>query len=189
MAALKYYYVLTVRDEVVEADPEWVRTVYTPIACPKCRGIRPENEGAVDLQIMEEPVSPSAPVGYPITLEIFRTDFFAALQPHMPDYFFGSVGVKGKRLPRYVSVFAGGRARVKEWADQHCEYAPCRVCGRVYQYLVAGRKWFNRGEIGDRLVFSGPGGGGLYIARPLIDGLDSGLRRELKLSAVEVRDG
>lgn len=188
MAALRFFDVLTVLDEVIKADPEWVRTAYTPIACPRCKHVLPRNAGPIDVDVVEEPSGPSVIVGFPIGLELLRTDLFAALHTHMPEFFFGSVRANGRRLQRYVSVFAGDGVRMKEHADKHCEYAPCPQCGRVFQYLVTGNSWFQRADIGNRLVFSGVGGSSLYVADRLIDGLDAELRRELKLDPIDVRD-
>jgi len=185
---MKYFDALTVMDESVDADPVWMRTVYMPIACPRCRDVLPHLEGSIDVDLLTVPLGPSANVGFPVRLELFRTDLFAAFQAHMPEFFFGSVRKKGVRVPDYVSVFAGDGARTKEYADRFCEYGNCPHCGRIGQRRVVGNKWFKRSEVGDRLVFSGVGGGGTYVAESLIDRLNPELRRELKLWPVDIRD-
>lgn len=186
---MRYFDVAGVQDEIVDPNPEWMRTVYMPIACPRCKDVLPRHAGAIDVDVQTVPVGPTAGVDFPIRLELFRTDLFAVFQIHMPEFFFGSVRKKGVRVPEYVSVFAGDGARKKEYSDGALEYGPCSGgCGRITRRLINGNTWFRKSEVGDRLVFSSVGGGGTYVAESLIDRLSAGLRRELKLWPVEVRD-
>jgi hypothetical protein len=195
---VRYVYKLYSRyDLVVEASPEWIRSVYKPRTCPVCSRYMPQEPcRALDVDLNSEYLSETNQslrgpiIGiWEIETVIVRNDLAIALSLEQRGFCLGRVAISEEVCKDYCSLAAGSPLRIRVENDRVLERRPaCAGCGREWSRVDFNAAfWVSATAVGNLDVFTCEYGKNLFVKDRVRSLIGEAALRELRLKRIELR--